>query len=181
MSMEELERILLTHAERYPKMEPTDAVKLIYQNEFGGGHLIRDAQACLQYLRDEYAQVEKNPAALCSEEIGNGLIRVHLAALPPQALAQLGSAFLHSAAAHRGALPGFLQKLALLCRLTAQGCFSFDACALQAYLERYSSAGYPAVSHSAAYRAAYRPAYRVVLRQWQTLFPSGFLQHSVVG
>ena len=37
--MEELERILREHAERYPLMQPTDAVKLIYQNEFGGGHL----------------------------------------------------------------------------------------------------------------------------------------------
>ena len=39
-----MKTILLTHAARYPLMEPRDAVKLIYQNEFGGGHLIRDAR-----------------------------------------------------------------------------------------------------------------------------------------
>ena len=39
--MEELKAILITHAKRYPLMQPRDAVKLIYQNEFGGGHLIR--------------------------------------------------------------------------------------------------------------------------------------------
>ena len=50
---EELEQILREHAKRYPLMQPTDAVKLIYQNEFGGGHLIRDEQACLNYLRRE--------------------------------------------------------------------------------------------------------------------------------
>ena len=41
-SMFELERILRQHADSYPLLQPTDAVKLIYQNEFGGGHLIRD-------------------------------------------------------------------------------------------------------------------------------------------
>ena len=51
--MEELRAILLAHAKRYPLMQPRDAVKLIYQNEFGGGHLIRDEQTCLNYLRQE--------------------------------------------------------------------------------------------------------------------------------
>ena len=42
--MEELEIILREHSRRYPEMQATDAVKLIYQNEFSGGHLIRDEQ-----------------------------------------------------------------------------------------------------------------------------------------
>ena len=36
--MEELKTILREHAKHYPQMQPTNAVKLIYQNEFGGGH-----------------------------------------------------------------------------------------------------------------------------------------------
>ena len=51
--MNELEIILKEHAERYPQMQPADAVKLLYQNAFGGGHLIQDAQACLNNLRRE--------------------------------------------------------------------------------------------------------------------------------
>ena len=50
-SMFELETVLKAHAARYPKMEPTDAVKLLYQNEFGGGHLIRDRESWMAYLR----------------------------------------------------------------------------------------------------------------------------------
>ena len=57
--MEELEKTLREQGKRYPQMECTDAVKLIYQNEFGGGHLIRDEAACLSYLRREYEAVEK--------------------------------------------------------------------------------------------------------------------------
>ena len=41
MDSENLKNILKTHAGRYPETRPRDAVKLIYQNEFGGGHLRR--------------------------------------------------------------------------------------------------------------------------------------------
>ena len=100
--MEELERILREHAERYPAMEPTDAVKLIYQNEFGGGHLIRDEEACLRYLRREYAAVERDTAMPLYEDIGNGLVRVNLAAVKEEELEQLGRDFIRSAAARHG-------------------------------------------------------------------------------
>ena len=106
--MSELENILREHAKRYPKMQPTDAVKLIYQNEFGGGHLIRDEQACLNYLRREYASVEKDPATALCEDIGNGIVRVHLAALNERDLDQLGKAFICSAAEHHGNFSSFL-------------------------------------------------------------------------
>ena len=162
--MEELNHILLAHAKRYPLMQPTDAVKLSYQNEFGGGHLIRDEEACLAYLRREYTATEKNPAAALQEDIGNGIQRVYLAAVAEGDLEELGQRFLRSAAAHHGSLDRFLEKLAILEALTRQGAFSFDADALAAYLQDYAAQGYPPVSHSEVYRQAYRPAYRVVLK-----------------
>ena len=160
--MKELERILKEHGRRSPRMEPTDAVKLIYQNEFGGGHLIRDEEACLVYLRREYAATERDPSAALCEEIGNGILRVHLAAVRPEDLEALGRVFIESAAAHRGSLQSFREKLEVLRRLTGEGIFAFDTEALDAYLREYEQAGYPPVSHSEAYRRAYSPAYRVV-------------------
>ena len=160
--MEELTEILRDHARRYPKMEPTDAVKLIYQNEFGGGHLIRDGEAVLRYLRAEYNTVSHNPAARREESIGNGIVRVHLAALTPEEVEELGRAFLHSAAIHQGSRPRFLEKLAVLERLAGEGIFGFSPEALEAYLQGYRDAGYPMVSHSQAYREAYHPAYRII-------------------
>lgn len=38
---DELYGVLCAHAARYPLMRPTDAVKLIYQGEFGSGHMIK--------------------------------------------------------------------------------------------------------------------------------------------
>ena len=151
-----------SHARRYPLMEPTDAVKLIYQNEFGGGHLIRDEEAVRAYLRREYGQTPKSPALPRYESIGNGLVRVNLAALEETELEALADDFIRSAADHPGSLPSFLVKLEVLKQLTREGIFGFDADALNQYLNAYTQAGFPIVSHSPAYRTAYHPAYRVI-------------------
>lgn len=159
--MYELSKILLAHAKRYPAMEPTDAVKLIYQGEFGGGHMIRDPESCLAYLRQEYAGTLHDSSLPLMEQIGNGIVRVHLAALPEDRLEELGLAFIRSAR-HQGSVKRFQQKLGLLRRLTAAGQFGFDLKSLDVYLASYEEAGYPVVSHSVAYRMAYKPAYRIV-------------------
>lgn len=158
---EELKTILREHAKRYPAMEPTDAVKLIYQNEFGGGHLIRDEKACLNYLRREYETVEKNASVPLKDYIGNGICRVNLAAVNKEDIEQLGRDFIDSAARHKGDMNSFRAKLSVLAELTAEGLFSFDSAALEAYLKEYEKAEYPPVSHSQAYQDAYRPAYRI--------------------
>ena len=164
--MEELKAILITHAKRYPLMQPRDAVKLIYQNEFGGGHLIRDEEACLNYLHREYASAEKNPTAALYEDIGNGIVRVNLAAVKPENLEKLGKVFIDSAAKHKGTLDSFLNKLEVLRTLTEEGIFTFDSNALGAYLSEYKAAGYPAVSHSLKYREAYKPSYRIISKEY---------------
>lgn len=160
--MEELRGILKIHAAKYPFMEPADAVKLIYQNEFGGGHLIRNVQSCLDYLRREYTETVPDKSVGLYEPIGNGIVRVNLAALDSGDLHWLGQAFLASAELHKGSIGVFEDKLHLLCEVTQEGTFGFDIAALRAYLASYQKAGYPPVSHSDVYRKHYNPAYRVI-------------------
>lgn len=162
--MVELSHILLVHRDQYPLMEPADAVKLIYQNEFGGGHMIADPTACLTRLRQEYELTPHDPTLPLIEPIGNGFVRIQLSPLPEAELEALGQAFLHSGAVHHGSMTHLLEKLDILRDLAAQGQLPFDLAALDAYLTPYARSGYPAVSHSEAYRKAYRPAYRVILR-----------------
>lgn len=161
-----MKTILLTHAARYPLMEPRDAVKLIYQNEFGGGHLIRDERKCLEFLRAEYESISQDPAGALLEDIGNGLCRANLAALDAHGISpeELGAVFIRSAGIHRGSMASFLEKLELLKGLTREGCMPFSEKALNSYLTEYEQAGFPPVSHSDTYRNAYHPAYRVVLK-----------------
>lgn len=162
----ELRGVLAAHARRYPLLQPQDAVKLIYQNEFGGGHLIADPEQSLQRLRAECRAVQRDPDLPLAEEIGNGLVRVMLPALDGQTypLAALNRDFVRSARRHAGAKAAFLDKLGALRALTAEGVFGFSPEALEAYLAPYIAAGCPPVSHSEVYRRAYRPAYRVVQR-----------------
>ena len=160
--MEKLKAILIAHAKRYPLMQPTDAVKLIYQNEFGGGHLIRDEEACLNYLRREYDSIVKDPDAPIYEEIGNGIVRVNLAAVKPEDLEKLGKDFIRSAAEHTGSKEQFLRKLDVLRQLTAAGHFHFGIIELDFYLSEYIQSGCPMVSHSEQYRQDYAPAYRII-------------------
>ncbi len=165
--MKELEQILRSHAVRYPRMQPEDAVKLIYQNEFGGGHLIRDEAAFRRYLAREYAATARDLTREKYEPLGNGILRVYLAALEPEDLEPLAEAFLQSAAQHRGDLSSFLQKLELLKKLTGEGIFCFAPAALEDYLTAYAAAGYPMVSHSNIYRETYRPAYRIIAERYR--------------
>lgn len=162
--MTEFSDILRAQIERYPGMQPQDAVKLAFQSEFGGGHLIVDEAACLRYLYEECAATPVDGGAPLYEKIGGGMARVHLAALAVAGVAPatLGRAFLVSARTPQGTREGLERKLSLLEEAAGAGRFVFSAEVLREYLRDYAAAGYPAVSHSAAYRAAYHPAYRVV-------------------
>ena len=162
----ELCRVLADHARRYPLMEPCDAVKLVFQNEFGGEHLICEPNATLAWLRAERAATPADPGASPVEDIGNGMVRVALAALEftEEALRALNRDFFRSAQLHEGRRKTFLGKLDELRRLTGEGVFGFTPQELEDYLESYISAGCCPLSHSPSYRAAYRPAYRVVRR-----------------
>lgn len=147
-------------------MRPQDAVKLIYQNEFGGGHLIKDRRQSLERLRTEYEAAASAPVREPVEDIGNGLVRVYLSALDGERLTPegLNGAFIRSAELCRGSMAAFLEKLEVLRELCGQGVWRFSPGELEEYLTGYLAAGCPVVSHSEAYRRAYRPAYRVLLR-----------------
>lgn len=171
--MEELKKILAEHARRHPCMAPRDAVKLIYQNEFGPGHLIRDEQEVLRYLLAERSAVTVDTAEPALESIGNGLVRVPLAAwneeeYPSETLIR---DFIRSAALHQGNMERFMTKLDALRELCRQGMFSFSHETLEEYLVLYIAQGCPAVSHSAEYKDTYLPAYRVVRQDCLSLPP----------
>jgi len=109
--------------------------------------------------------VTRDPAATLHENIGNGIVRVNLAAIKEEDLEQLGRDFISSAAMHKGTMDRFLNKLEVLRTLTAESVFTFDLNSLNSYLSEYEAEGYPVVSHSPEYRQAYMPAYRILCIQ----------------
>ena len=163
-----IERILQFHAQRYPLMQPTDAVKLIYQNEFAVGHLIQNKEIFAHRLEEEIKTISSLPAIQLIEPIGNGLIRVMLNSADFHQVDhdQLISACIRTAEEHHGSMESFLEKLNVLRSLCQNGIFCFDSAELDRYLSGYELQGYPPVSHSTVYRETYHPAYRVVASEY---------------
>lgn len=160
----ELLKVLRCHASRYPAMQPCDIVKLIYQNEFGGGHLIRSKSDSLRRIHDEYARVVHDDLLPLREYIGNDVYRVNLAAINTgfYSLEQLNDDFVASSL-RKGNIKSFISKLELLREHFNELSVSFGAGDLEEYLSAYAADGYPMVSHSAKYNELYHPAYRIVI------------------
>jgi len=46
------------HAQRYPNMKPVDAIKLVYQSEFGSGQNVSDPEETLLKIKSELQMAE---------------------------------------------------------------------------------------------------------------------------
>lgn len=163
--------ILLAHAQKYPGMHPVDAVKLLYQNEFGSGHMIPDEMTCLLRIMEERKLLPSEKRA--PEKIGGGLARLYLQEANRLELASRSIARMFMLAAQRGkgSLASFTEKLWTLRALTARGDMPFGPDALDEYLHGYFAKGCPAVSHSEDYRRLYAPAYRLIGARFGRLLP----------
>lgn len=154
-----MRKILVEHGARYPQMRAQDYIKLLYQSEFGGGHLIADREMALRRLTAE-AEAQTGAPKLAYESIGGGLGRLYLPAEGLSAQTVLGL-FLE-ACQPRGTMDGMLKKLTLLEEMHPQFKEEIDA---------YRAKGCPMQSHSEEYRAAYAPAYRLVPQSAELFMP----------
>lgn len=154
--------LLERHRARYPGMTARDAIKLLYQREFGGGHMIADRSQSLQRLKEETLRVPPDGGASLFEEIGGGLARLNLAAKCDLSLETVNAMFCHTAERVRGDSARFAQALDALSRYAPEWAGEIAA---------YREDGCPALSHSPEYRARYHPAYRVVLDEFRRYLP----------
>lgn len=162
-----LEDILLRHFSLYPRMEAQDAVKLIYQQEFGPEHMIRDNAKSLAILKQEMAALGEGPAdEALYESIGNGLCRLNLRPCEKRGIPaeDINRLFLDAAKTVQGDEKRFWQGIRALQRLAEEDETPFDPVTLDLFLARYPRRA-TAVHHSEGYRQAYRPAYRIVAQK----------------
>ncbi|MCM1467169.1 MAG: hypothetical protein NC086_03400, partial [Alistipes sp.] len=176
--LNDLKYIIEQQAARYPKMQPQDAVKLVYQHVFGNGHMIKDRESGLDFIRKEYETVKfaHGDADLSelpfAEDIGNWYARIHLLKVEDdEQLVSLNDAFIASAALGGGNLEYFLSRLYFLNELASYGMFEFDEEDMADYLVEYEKQNYPVVSHSQRYKEFYDPAYRVIDARYIRLLP----------
>ena len=161
-----IKETLLYHVEKYPKLEPQDIIKLIFQSEFGGGHIIKDPATSLQRLKEELLITPANPSIELFTPLVGEIVRVNLAALMEHRIRpeDLNEAFVASARLVKGDTESLEQKLGVALALAKSGAFSFWHDSLLECISQWRDMGYPMVSHSQNYRDNYAPAYRVVLK-----------------
>ena len=108
---------------------------LIYQNEFGCEHLIGDPAGMLEYLKREIAENAQRKVERRWDEIGSGLVRLHLAGLKEQDAEAIFDAMRQTAAQHLGSEDSFQLKLKEMRRLCQEDKLPFDEQTLDAWLE----------------------------------------------
>ena len=164
--------VLVAHSRRYPKMQVQDAVKLLYQSEFGGGHMILDEANSLLWLEEEWRDIKTAPGEV-TEQIGGGLCRLHLAPLKNTGLsaATINRLFVNTAKEVQGTSERIDRKLETFRQCCREGVFCFTAEEAESYLQIYCARGCPAVHHSEIFRALYAPAYRVVQAAYGKFLP----------
>ena len=158
-------KILKEHLASYPNMEIQDVAKLLFQSEFGGGHMITDAEKSFKRIQEEYTSLQPDVtgALPLTEPIGSGVCRIYLSSLNQGLRAEiLNEMFVRSANNRRGTIEGLEEKIRQFLQACQDKELPFDETDAMHFFANWKEQGYPAVSHSDTYRNAYHPAYRVV-------------------
>ncbi|MDL2248797.1 hypothetical protein LJB89_03785 [Tyzzerella sp. OttesenSCG-928-J15] len=177
-----LENIIEQHLHKYSHTEFQDMVKLFYQNEFGGGHLIDNPQSAYLRLFDEMETATPNNDVL--EYIGNDICRIYLGGFAKKfssnerAARVLNAMFVQSSAIKQGSISSYKIKLNTLLNMVESGRLSnfspswannYAHCL--DYVEKHIEAGCPMLRHSEEYREHYNPAYRIINQEFYRYMP----------
>ncbi len=163
---------LKTHFLRYRKMTPQDTVKLIYQSEFGPGHLITNENYAFERLKAELEDTMRDESLPTVESIGGDACRINLASLPADlSVKTLTRIFTMSAEMFSGNANSFESKLSEVYSLIDEKYAPFSRYEYSEYLKKYFESGAGAVHHSIYYNAMYRPAYRVIHASFAPILP----------
>ncbi len=170
--MKETENILLRFGEGHPAAEPVDYIKLLYQNEFGCGHLCPGEAQVLASLTREWSDLDAAGGVSPFDSIGNGLCRLNLGVLSKDDLPLAARLFRLSAKKPRGSENSFQDKLSLLTQAAVSGKLPLDGGQTAHAVKDYLSGGIRPVRHSESYRKRYAPHYRVVESHFAVFFPA---------
>ncbi len=178
ININRLKDLLVKQYRLHPRMQIQDMVKLIYHNEFAGGHLITDEMDSLKRLEEEcrafmrHSEDREIPSGSVFEDIGNGLCRLHLTTLQGAGidLATVNRLFINTANSVSGSIQNFEAKLEVLKQCCKDKLLPYPIDEVESYLYDYQSQGYPPIRHSKIYRDFYLPAYRIVKAEYRDYF-----------
>lgn len=163
---EKTRRLLLLHAQKYPKLEIRDVLKFLHQSAFGCEHLVSSLENATAYIKQEFATVSPTENEQI-ELLDGSYSRVPLSCLHKGVSAELlGKLFFDSAKKEPNGLNDLENKLIVAKSLAQEGVFPFSFREFEEAIEKWKADDYPAVRHSEAFRANYHPAYRVIANEY---------------
>ncbi len=164
--MNELHDIIISHLKKYNITNPTDLLKLIYQNVFGSGHLLADAEKVRSFIESEIPLASATYPSY--EHIGNGLCRLSISTLLNTTLSAdtYQRIFTLSASESMGSDEEFLKKCCEVAQLLGEMDTTVDGYMLNREVEKWVESGKGLFSHSDEYKKAHNPRYRVVKKQY---------------
>lgn len=159
-------KLLLKHYETYPDLQIEDIFKFLFQSTFGCGHLIKDKEKVIDYIKTEYRNTvyEKDDSV---EELDGDFCRVPLCVLKKGLSAEtLGGLFILSAEKEKGTVEDLLNKLDIFRDLLTEKLLPFSKDDFENKLMLWQKQGFPAVRHSEIFRSKYNPSYRVISKDF---------------
>lgn len=166
-----MEDIIIKNIKKYPLTQPDDIIKLVFQSEYGGGHLIKNEQDSLSCLINEINELNEYIDGDIFEEIGSGKERLHInvdnsADIPAKLINKMHVA---SSAETRPDHDLFIKKIELIDKIADLGVFSFSLSDFKSAYNKYSQGDFKNIRHSQIYRNEYHPHYRVVNSDYKSL------------
>ena len=153
-----MKEFLLDHLNKYPEMQFQDAVKLLFQIEFGPGHLIENMNAAEKLLLNEIELTKDDVAEIVP--VSESLVRLHLGGFHQKDVPALLNAMIETAENIEPDLNRFYDSLNALKEMNV-----FDRHELDVFLEDYLKRSSLMISHSEHYRRTYQPHYRILMKE----------------
>ncbi|NMP36844.1 MAG: hypothetical protein GX051_01770 [Clostridiales bacterium] len=178
--MNETAKLIDAHLTLYPDLQPEDIYKLVYQNEFGGGHLINDLNECRDRIISELYCTRDDKLSPLYTDIGNSRVRLEMKNPEVRALGADTLCRIFACSSERmGTVESFEKKLDEVSAHLASK-YPFMSSHFNNYIKDRRREKYPAVSHSEKYRQLYSPSYRVINSEYLRLIPLFVLINKVL-
>jgi hypothetical protein len=158
-------KIIKMHVERYPRAQPRDVYKLIFQGVYGVGHIITGN--AMKYLREEAGRIplEGYPDRPLIEPVSpdGSMVRVNLRPFLRMNLSLEGLFSVMTASVDtEGDDERFIELWRVFVSMVETGEIKMDSDGIKEVQEVIDSKGIKSMHHTEPYRQAYYPAYRVV-------------------
>jgi len=159
-----MKQVIADQLRLHPKLQIQDVYKLLYQAEFGPGHMIQDEQKAREMFDQEYETTYDNGLHLpLDENLSEKFCRVNLW---PHRQGQhdknlLFEMFLETARTSEGSIENFKNSLNDFRELNLKFQL-FDWIDVLTFYDSVQQKNYPAVHHSEEYKRINVPAYRVI-------------------